>query len=176
MAKITCVGQIWSFIHYHLGNQGLQKKAASMSCDQGGHAGRLWKKPSPSQEPHSKYWSFWFSKKEAGDLQPRKFPESEACPFAGCFLRASISAPDTSQSRSLHPQHQPLCSIGIWHRLRHWFLLRKTVQVSPQDTQINWSTPLHGGRRSSQICGSRRLTWETPKSSNLSLWRGKINE
>lgn len=35
MAKITCVGQICAFIHYHLGNQRLQKKAARLLCDQG---------------------------------------------------------------------------------------------------------------------------------------------
>lgn len=49
MAKIICVGQIGFLIRYHSGNRGLQKKAASQSCDQRREAERWYKRPSPAK-------------------------------------------------------------------------------------------------------------------------------
>lgn len=84
MAKITCVGQIWSFIHYRLRNQGLQEKAASQYVRwprESTERGQATAKPPPRASQW--YWSLQSSRKDAWDLQPGKFQKVKATPLLG---------------------------------------------------------------------------------------------
>lgn len=149
MAKITCVGQICSFIHSHLGSQGLQKKAAACHVT-GGRALRSGRRGQGQQRSHSEHGSFLSSEKGSWDLTLGKFPECEACPWAGCSPRASLSVPDPPQSRPVTYPHARLCSSDV----RHWFFPRETMSVAlgnPNSMGISLC-----------MCTSKRWTCENP--------------
>lgn len=157
MATTTCVGQIWSLIHYHLGNKGSRGKQPACHVTKQG--------AKPNQDPPEEYWSFQSSKEDAWDLQKGKFPESEVCFFAGCFLRASLSASWHASKRTSHTSH---CGAQIWGTAEGP-LQGKDVDVAPGRPTAIGNMPC--GRRFPQAYSSihwlRRL-----QGFKLSIWRG----
>ena len=152
MAKIPCVGRICSFIHYHLGNQGLQKKAARGSCDQ---RGTLRGNGSRGQAPAKDF-------KVNTDLShpPRRFTTAEVSKKWGLLLNSwhSLKADWWHPSPATGKQHEycrgtPHKSLGIGHVgedtpkhavLRDWFTRPpSSIQKEPMNrrAKANSLTP-----------------------------------
>lgn len=153
MAKITCVGQIWSFIHYHSGHQGLQKKAASMSCDRGGAGYREAVEEARSLTVNT----------DLSDSPRRKskiynhgsFQKVRPVPLLGVSWEPLFQLLMPYKADPYTPSTRAMCSADIRGKLRHWFLFSETTWILPQDTPNQLGKPC--GRRFPQTCSSRRL-------------------
>lgn len=169
MGKITCVGQMWSFIHYRLGNQGLQKKAASVSPDQRGGA-RRGQAPARNLTANTELSDL---PKRALDLQQGNFQKVRPAHLLGVLWGPLFQLLTPLKAEQPHPQQQPLCSTDTRHSYG--------TQVPPRGNSrsVGWDTAI----------SSEYAIWEKippciqfqeidvgdPKLSDLPIWRGHLS-